>query len=687
MPQNRGFAMHAESGDIKPPSSRRIARTTAWKIALLAGFITQLLLILFVTAIGLQQLGVTTRNLNKTVDVHMRNQDLTKIMGISARERTVILLMLTKIEDPFERDELVMQFNVHGSRFANARRALLEQPLNETERQLIELQGKLTGISLPVQEEVIDLISADLINEAAYLVVKHAIPAQNDVMTALSQLDAETQRVSLAASQKAREEHAAARFWIYLLSAAALLVGLFVAAVVVYFSTRISRERELLATHDTLTGLPNRSLFMDRLEQSLIRATRHKTLVGVMFIDLDRFKRVNDTLGHASGDQLICEVARRLRQMVRTDDIVARLGGDEFVVVINDVVALNPILHVVEKMLAAVTKPYSLNGREIFSSCSIGVSVFPNDGTTSVDLIKHADTAMYTAKAGGRNRFQLYDPAMNTMAEERLQLETDLHYALERNEFVFHYQPQLNLETGRIEGVEALIRWDKPDKGLLSPALFLSMLEETGGIVGVGRSLLLAACRQTADWHAAGFADLDVAVNISSKEFWHHTLLDNVRDALTQSGLPPQHLQLELTEGIFMEDVDAAVVRIQALKALGVAVAIDDFGTGYSSLAHLKRFPLDVLKIDRFFVKDLPNAPANEALIGSILALCHGLNLGAVAEGVETREQLDSLRTLGCRIVQGYFISRPVAADQILALLDHDWLATFGTSQGNLKLV
>jgi diguanylate cyclase (GGDEF)-like protein len=687
MSQNRGFAMRAESGDIKPPSSRRIARTTAWKIALLAGFVTQLLLILFVTAIGLQQLGVTTRNLNKTVDVHMRNQDLTKIMGISARERTVILLMLTKIEDPFERDELVMQFNVHGSRFANARRALLEQPLNETERQLIELQGKLTGISLPIQEEVIDLISADLINEAAYLVVKHAIPAQNDVMTALSQLDAETQRVSLAASQKAREEHAAARFWIYLLSAAALLVGLFVAAVVFYFSTRISREREQLATHDTLTGLPNRSLFMDRLEQSLIRAKRHKTLVGVMFIDLDRFKRVNDTLGHASGDQLICEVARRLRQMVRTDDIVARLGGDEFVVVINDVVALNPILHVVEKMLAAVTKPYSLNGREIFSSCSIGVSIFPNDGTTSVDLIKHADTAMYTAKAGGRNRFQLYDPAMNTMAEERLQLETDLHYALERNEFVFHYQPQLNLETGRIEGVEALIRWDKPDKGLLSPALFLSMLEETGGIVGVGRSLLLAACRQTADWHAAGFADLDVAVNISSKEFWHHTLLDNVRDALTQSGLPPQHLQLELTEGIFMEDVDAAVVRIQALKALGVAVAIDDFGTGYSSLAHLKRFPLDVLKIDRFFVKDLPNAPANEALIGSILALCHGLNLGAVAEGVETREQLDSLRTLGCRIVQGYFISRPVAADQILALLGHDWLATFGTSQGNLKLV
>jgi EAL domain-containing protein (putative c-di-GMP-specific phosphodiesterase class I) len=270
---------------------------------------------------------------------------------------------------------------------------------------------------------------------------------------------------------------------------------------------------------------------------------------------------------------------------------------------------------------------------------------------------------------------------MNAMAEERLQLETDLHYALERNEFVFHFQPQLNLGTGRIEGVEALLRWNKPDKGLLNPAVFLSILEENDGIVLVGRSLLVAACQQTADWHAAGFHDLNVAINISSKEFWHHTLIDNVRDALAQSGLPPQFLQLELTEGIFMEDVDAAVVRIMALKALGTAVAIDDFGTGYSSLAHLKRFPLDILKIDRFFVKDLPNAPASEALISSILALCKGLNLGTVAEGVETREQLEALRKLGCQIMQGHFISRPVPAGEIAALLGHDWLKEFGSSR------
>ncbi|MDA8256432.1 MAG: EAL domain-containing protein [Betaproteobacteria bacterium] len=659
----------------------RIARPTAWKLALLAGFVTQLLLIVFVTAIGLQQLGVTTRNLNQVVDVHMRKQNHTKSMVIAARERTVILLMLPLIRDPFERDTLLQQFNEWGRLFGASRQALLAMPLNGKETALISRQGQLTGEAQPIQLQVIDLIYADFIAEANDLVRNQAIPMQNEVMAALSQLEAETQAVSMAASEKARKDHAAARFWMYLLSAAALLVGLCVAAVVFYFSTRISRERERLATHDTLTGLPNRMLFRDRLEQSLIRAKRHQTLVGVMFIDLDRFKRVNDTLGHASGDQLICEVARRLRQTVRSDDIVARLGGDEFVVVVNDGVALNPIVQVVEKMLAAVTEPYNLNGYEIFSSCSIGVSIYPDDGASSADLLKHADTAMYHAKNSGRNRFQLYNASMNAMAEERLQLETDLHYAKERDEFVFHYQPQLNLESGRIHAVEALIRWQHPKKGLLAPAAFLGMLEETGEIVGVGRSLLLAACQQTAGWHAAGFTDLAVAVNLSGKEFWHDTLIDNVRDALLRSGLAPQSLQLELTEGIFMEDVDAAVGRIQALKALGISVSVDDFGTGYSSLAHLKRFPLDVLKIDRYFVKDIHHAPANEALVSSILALCKGLGLGTVAEGIENREQLESLRKLGCQIVQGYFISRPVPAEDILALLDRDWLQEFGRPQ------
>jgi len=658
------------------PAARHSVLPATWRRVLLAGFIVQLFLILFVTTIGLQQLRLTANNLDTVIDVHMRKLSLTKTMMTAARERTLSMFRLSMSHDPFERDQLFVQFNQRGAEFADARMALLGMPLSPREHELIDLQGRLTSIARPMQNRVVDALNSDSDQRAEERVLSSAIPAQNNVLSVLSLLDTETQKLALEASRKAHQAHEVARFWMYLLSGIALLLGMFVAAAVMYYTKRASRERHHLATHDVLTGLPNRMLFMDRLEQSLVRAQRRNTLVGVMFIDLDRFKRVNDTLGHASGDALICEVAQRLRATTRAEDVVARLGGDEFGVVI-DVARISQVLQVVEKILGVVSEPYRIAERELFSSCSIGVSVYPNDGSDGTSLLKHADTAAFTAKNGGRNRFQLYDAAMNTMAEERLQLETELHYALERDEFLFHYQPKLNLETGRIQGVEALIRWNHPGKGLLSPAVFLELLEESGGIVKVGRTLLRSACFQTASWHAAGFVDLDVAVNISGKEFWHGNLVTDVREALEQSGLPPHSLHLELTEGIFMQDVEAAVSLILALKALGVAVAIDDFGTGYSSLAHLKRFPLDILKIDRYFVKDIPHAPINEALIGSILALCRGLKLGTVAEGVENREQLDVLRKLGCQIVQGYFISRPVPADEIAALLDRDWLREF----------
>ena len=619
-------------------TTSRQLRPTAWGAALLAGFITQLLLILFVTLIALQQLGVTTDNLNAVVDVHMRKQNLTKTM-----------------------------LNV-------ARQSLQDMPLSPRERKLITLQQQLIKIAQPIQTQVIDLISTQHNLEAEQIAITRAIPTQNQVLAVLFQLDAETQHVALAASRKAYEAQKVARFWMYLLCGAALLVGVIVAAVVLRYTTRISREREHLAIHDALTGLPNRRLLLEYLEQALAHARRNKTLIGVLFIDLDNFKRVNDTLGHAVGDQLICHVARRLRAAVRNEDIVARLGGDEFVVVISDVHAASQVLHVVDKILAVMVAPYQIAERELFNSCSVGIGVYPTDGTSSSDLLKNADTAMYHAKSSGKNRYHLYDAAMNAMAEEQLQLDTDLHYALERNEFVFHYQPQVNLNSGRTDTVEALIRWNHPDKGLLSPAAFLDMLEDTGEIIPVGRKLLGTACAQGARWHAAGFNDLSVAINVSSKEFWHQDLLANVHDALERSGLPPRSLQLELTEGILMGDMDVAVHKILDLKAMGVSIAIDDFGTGYSSLAHLKRFPLDVLKIDRYFIKDIRHDSVNEALVISILALCNGLNLDTVAEGVETRSQLDVLRKIGCPVVQGYLISRPVPADDVMALLQRDWL-------------
>lgn len=665
--------MQTENDTHRAGMPARPDRPSAWKLALLAGFVTQLLLILFVTAISLEQLRTTADKLNAVIDVHLRKQSLTKTMVLAARDRTLIMFMLTKTDDPFERDELVMQFNDRGSAYVAARLALMELPLNPRERELMARQRDLIRVAQPIQERAVALIGADFSQDATDLVLREAIPAQNRVMEVLSQLDAETQESALAASRTAHQAHRVARYWMYLLSGAALLVGLLVAALVLHYTNRIGRERERLATHDTLTALPNRSLFMDRLEHALVRAQRRNTLVGVIFIDLDRFKRVNDTLGHAGGDLLIGEVAARLRRAARAEDTVARLGGDEFVVIIGDAAELNHVLQVVEKMLAAVTEPYRVAGREIFCSCSIGVSLYPNDGTDSTELLKHADTAMYHAKQRGRNRFQLYDAAMNALAEERLQLETDVHYALERDEFIFHYQPQLNLESGRIQSLEALIRWRHPHRGLLEPASFLDILEESGGILAAGRALLLAACRQAVQWHAAGFPDLIIAINVSGREFWHDELAARVQHALGQSGLPAPALQLELTEGIFMEDMEAAIQRIRDLRTLGVSIAIDDFGTGYSSLAHLKRFPLDVLKIDRLFVEDIHRGTVNEALVHSIRGLCKGLGLDTVVEGVETRAQLEALRTLGCLIVQGYLISRPVPAEAVIDLLQGDW--------------
>ncbi len=656
--------------------SRRFRVRSAWRPALLAGFVVQLMLILFVTAIGLEQLRLTTDGLRSVVNVHMRKQYLAKTMLTSARERSVNLFRMVESTDPFEQDEMRMRFDGNASDFLGARSELMAMPLSSRERDLLELQRRHTRVSVPLQMRVLELLDAGQANKAEALLLREVLPVQDKVLEALAQLERETQSVASAATREADKEYRVARFWMSALSATALLAGLIVTIASMRYASRSSREREHLATHDALTGLPNRMLFMDRLEQALVRAQRHGSVVGVMFIDLDRFKRVNDTLGHDAGDRLLCEVASRLKRAVRAEDVVARLGGDEFVVVVTDLEEAGHILHLVERVRDIVSDPHPISGHELFVNCSIGISFYPADGTDANTLIRKADTAMYHAKDSG-GRFQLYDETMNAMAEERLRLETELYHAIENEELVLHYQPQLDLESGRICAVEALMRWNHPDRGMLGPALFLELLEETGEIVNVGRRLLMEACMQAAKWHAAGFGDLQIAVNISGKEFWHEALISGVRDAVEKSGIPPPLLQLELTEGILMQDVDNAQGRIRALKEIGVAVAVDDFGTGYSSLAHLKRFPLDCLKIDRYFIKDIQDAAVNEAFVGSILTLCQGLHLDAVAEGVEDVRQLERLRKLGCKRVQGYLVSRPVPAQQIAGLLARDWLGEF----------
>ncbi|HEX8615339.1 MAG TPA: EAL domain-containing protein [Telluria sp.] len=417
-----------------------------------------------------------------------------------------------------------------------------------------------------------------------------------------------------------------------------------------------------IAQHDVLTGLPNRSLLQDRLGQAVAYSQRCQHPVWVLLIDLDRFKFVNDSMGHKAGDVVLMTVAARLRAALCETDTVARLSGDEFVVILTEHAEERLQADVVQRLMDAVAQPVPLGTKEFFVTCSIGVAVYPTDNTPADSLIEHADIAMYRAKKLGRNNFQFYTPAMNEEAQERVRIESALRSALERDEFVLHYQPQVNLATGQVVGMEALIRWQHPELGVVAPDRFISVAEETGLIVPIGAWVMRTACAQNKAWQDAGLGMLRVAVNLSARQFGASNLLADIGDVLAQTGLAPSLLEIELTESLFMSDVTLAVELLHSMKSLGVNLSIDDFGTGYSSLSYLSRFPIDVLKIDRSFVSDITRDANDAAIVASIIALAHNLKLSVIAEGVETAEQLDYLRRHGCDEMQGYYFSRPLAA-------------------------
>jgi diguanylate cyclase (GGDEF)-like protein/PAS domain S-box-containing protein len=424
-----------------------------------------------------------------------------------------------------------------------------------------------------------------------------------------------------------------------------------------------------VAQHDTLTGLPNRSLLQDRLEGAVAYADRSGHPVWVLLIDLDRFKYVNDSMGHKAGDVLLMTVAARLRSALRDSDTVARLSGDEFVVILSEDQDQPLSASLVQRLMDAVAQPVLLGPNEFFVTCSIGVAAYPSDGTPADGLIEHADIAMYRAKKLGRNNFQFYTPAMNEESLERVRIEGALRTALERKEFVLHYQPQVELATGRIVGMEALIRWRHPELGMVAPGRFIGVAEDTGLIVPIGAWVMRTAAAQNKAWQDAGLARLRVAVNLSARQFADCDLVPEIEAVLRDTGLDPSCLELELTESLFMSDVTLAVELLHRMKSLGVKLSIDDFGTGYSSLSYLSRFPIDVLKIDRSFVSDITHDANDAAIVASIIALAHNLRLSVIAEGVETAEQLDYLRHQGCDEMQGYYFSKPLPADEFEQLL------------------
>jgi diguanylate cyclase (GGDEF)-like protein/PAS domain S-box-containing protein len=424
-----------------------------------------------------------------------------------------------------------------------------------------------------------------------------------------------------------------------------------------------------LAYHDGLTGLPNRTLFEDRLTVTLAQARRKRRLAAVMFLDLDRFKVVNDTVGHAMGDRLLQSVAERLKALVREGDTVARVGGDEFTLLLPEVGRVEDAVDVAERILETLRDPWPVNGHEFHITTSIGIAMCPGDGEDAESLMRNADTAMYRAKDRGRDNYKLYAPAMNSRIAERLALENSLRHALERDEFVVHYQPQVNLETGRIVGVEALVRWQHPERGLVSPVEFIPVAEETGLIVPLGAWVLRTACAQNKAWQDAGLPPMRMAVNLSARQFQRRDLLDTVAAALAETGLAPEYLQLEITEGAAMQDVDQTLAILRELREAGVQLSIDDFGTGHSSLSYLKRFPIDVVKIDQSFVQDLTLDPNDAAIASTIIVMAHNLGLKVIAEGVETAEQLAFLRERDCDEMQGFLFSRAAPAPELDQML------------------
>ncbi len=429
-----------------------------------------------------------------------------------------------------------------------------------------------------------------------------------------------------------------------------------------------------LAYYDNLTGLPNRHLFSDRLQQAMKNADRKERLVAVLFIDLDRFKNINDSLGHDTGDILLKEAAERLKDCIRANDTVARFGGDEFILVLSDLRHVNNAINVANKIIDSFSKPFNINKMLLYVTTSIGITLYPLDDNDVDGLLKNADAAMYHAKDAGRNNFQLYSAEMTAKVEERLRVENDLRQALARNEFELYYQPQVNISDSSIVGMEALIRWQHPQHGLITPDRFISVAEESGLIVPIGKWVLREACKQNQALVSSGLPPIRVSVNLSARQFREPDLVETIDQALKDTGLDPAQLGVEITESMLMSDTKRVTRMLEELSALGVTIYVDDFGTGYSSLSYLKRFPISALKIDRTFILDIPDDQDDMAITQAVISMAKGLGIKTVAEGVETQEQLDFLKLHKCDLMQGFFFSKPVTYDKIVNLLriEHD---------------
>jgi diguanylate cyclase (GGDEF)-like protein len=634
-------------------------RTLILRVGL--GFVLVLLLMAVITVIGLLRLADANQRMREIIERANTSNELVYRMKDALRERAILMHQITLVRDRFDQDDLFLLYSQHGARFVDARSRLLPLANDERSQAVLASMRTLTSQAQPAAAEAIRLAMKGQRAQAQELIRLRVGGLQNGILGEVTKLQKIQQQRLEAATVELDADYQRTRLWMIGLGGITGLFGIGIAGFVIRNTRRQANLLQHQAMYDALTDLPNRTLWADRLGLTLRLAAREKLSFAVLLIDLNRFKEINDTLGHAVGDEVLRQAAARWRTCLRESDTVARLGGDEFALLLPTANTADGAIEVARKILQTMTTPLAIGQRKLDVSLSIGIALYPAHGDTSEILQRRADAAMYVAKRT-QSGYRVFSEDLSTDEEGRLTMQSDLKRAIEAAEFILHYQPKIDLEHGRVTGVEALVRWQHPERGLIMPDRFIPLAESTGLIKPLTLAILEMALQQGRAWQEAGL-DLSVAVNISAISVQDPEFPEMIRRMLAQHRLPPNRLELEVTESAVMTDPARATECIRQLAESGIQVSIDDFGTGYSSMTNLKEFMVAKIKIDRSFVKDMTNRRSDDVIVRSTIELGHNLGLKVVAEGVEDEAAWKRLKTLGCDSAQGYYMSRPLSAD------------------------
>ena len=631
------------------------------------GFAMVLLLMLALVFVGLTRMTTIYWHLKQIVNVQSVKSEHAQVMKNALRERAVLMHSISVLTDSFAQDDEYMKFNDEGTLYVMARRELEGMTLSDEEKTILAQIRVRTLPTQPLVTQVVETALAGHLTEAQALIRDKVMPAQTAIALELDKLIQLEQTETQLATAQAEGTYGNARLWLLGLGAAAIGLGLMIAFLVIRNTNRQTNSLQHQAMFDGLTNLPNRALFSDRIQQAVLISRREKQSFAIIAVDLDRFKEINDALGHAVGDQVLQQVAERARGCLRESDTFARMGGDEFTVLLPTTMNLDGAMVLAKKILSAVSKPMVIGGKNLEVRASLGVALFPEHGAAADVLLRNADAAMYEAKRtqGG---FKVYDVDLDQHVGDQVTLQSELHYAIDNDELLLHYQPKIDFDSGRVSGVEALVRWQHPKRGLLFPDTFILLAEKTGLIKALTLDVLRKALRQSDLWYQSGL-DLTVAVNISSISIQDPGFPDQLAELLKSVKVPASKLELEITETAVMTGIVQAVDCIKRLNALGLQIAIDDFGTGYSSMTHLRDLLVAKIKIDKSFVKDMAVNHNDAMIVRSTVELGHSLGMKVIAEGVEGQPAWDQLKSLGCDSAQGYYMSRPVTAEKFL-----EWL-------------